>query len=78
MIKQIKKISLCVLAFIITFVFAFISVSNAEIYAADSEEETVLSDYATRVGELETQNLMGGVTLYKERVKTIYNGVVDI
>ena len=75
MIKQIKKISLCVLAFIITFVFAFISVSNAEIYAADSEEETVLSDYATRVGELETQNLMGGVTLYKERVKTIYNGV---
>ena len=73
MIKQIKKISLFILAIVFVATFAFISSNSVKIQASD--EETVLSEYAVRVGELEQRNLMGGVTLYKERVKTIKNGI---
>lgn len=73
MIKQIKKISLFILLLVFSLALVATSVNNEKVYASD--EETVLSDYAVRVGDLEETNLMGGVTLYKERVKTIYNGI---
>ncbi|MGM9898991.1 MAG: phosphodiester glycosidase family protein, partial [Bacilli bacterium] len=73
MIKGLKKFSISFLTLLFVFVLGFVCSSKLNVFASD--DETVLSDYAIRVGELETRNLMGGVTLYKERVKSIYNGI---
>ena len=73
MIKGLKRISMFL--FLICFSVIFYFVNNGITSNAEGDQETKLSEYAIRVGDLETRNLMGGVKLYKERVKTTYNGV---
>ena len=76
MIKKIKKISIFSLLLGLLLVFQLAFTKNIGLVKADeSNEEVRLSDSAIRVGDLETRNLMGGVTLYKERLKTLYNGI---
>ena len=77
MIKKIKKISIfsLVLSLLLVFQLAFTKNIGLVKAADDANQEVRLSDSAIRVGDLETRNLMGGVTLYKERLKTLYNGV---
>jgi len=70
MINALKRTFSIIILFSFILCFTFL---GKQVKASD--EENVLSDYAIRVGELETTKLMGGVTLYKERVKTTYNGV---
>ena len=73
MIKYLRKFSIGVLVLCLMFVFSL--VSSKEIVHAGVEEDTKLSDFAYRVGDLEVRELMGGVTLYKEKLKTVYNGI---
>ncbi len=76
MIKKIKKISIFNLLLGLLLVFQLAFTKNISLVKADeSNQEVRLSDSVIRVGDLETRNLMGGVTLYKERLKTLYNGV---
>lgn len=72
MIKYIKKLSIFFFIFCIGFIVQF---SQTNVLASTEDQETTLSEWAIRVGDLETTHLMGGVTLYKERLKTTYNGV---
>ena len=37
----------------------------------------VKSDYAKAISDLQTTELMGGVTLYKQQIETLYNGITD-
>lgn len=73
MIKNLRKLSIGILVVCLMFVFSLIS--SKVVVEAGIENDTKLSDYAYRVGELETRELMGGVTLYKEKLKTVYNGI---
>jgi ABC-type multidrug transport system fused ATPase/permease subunit len=37
----------------------------------------VKSDFAKAISDLQTTELMGGVTLYKQQIETLYNGITD-
>ena len=74
MIKNLRKFSIGILVLCLMFVISLVTAKDAT-FASSVEDDTKLSDYAYRVGDLETRELMGGVTLYKERLKTVYNGI---
>lgn len=72
--KGLKKlISLFLLSFLLVGLFQFSKVEAAKGDLAGEEK----SEYATAISDLQTTELMGGVTLYKQQIETLYNGIND-
>lgn len=72
--KGLKKlISLFLLGFLLVGLFQFSKVEAQKGDLAGEEK----SEYATAISDLQTTELMGGVTLYKQQIKTLYNGIND-
>ena len=63
--------------FIACFLFVCLfQVNNVEAAKGDQAGEEK-SDYAVAISDLQTTELMGGVTLYKQQIKTLFNGITD-
>lgn len=75
--KRKLKIIYSIFMFIMLIgaIFSLVPIVRA---ASDNNEiEVKLSDYITSVGERETTQLVGGVTLYKQRIKSYYDGILN-
>ena len=63
--------------FIACFLFVCLfQVNNVEAAKGDQAGEEK-SEYAVAISDLQTTELMGGVTLYKQQIKTLFNGITD-
>lgn len=72
--KTMKRMfSLIVLCFSL---FCLLQIRNVEAALGDKAGEAK-SDYAVAISDLQKTELVGGVKLYKQAIKSLYNGITD-
>ena len=69
-----KKIKI---TYLITMMFIVASALAIILPTVKADSVTKLSDYIDAVGEREETDLLGGVKLYKQRIKSYYDGITD-
>ena len=65
------------ITYLLTMMFIVASALAIILPTVKAESLTKLSDYIDAVGEREETDLLGGVKLYKQRIKSYYDGITD-